>query len=39
VARALVRSEWLARLDEAGIPRQSVTIRWFLFRYLIGRVQ
>jgi SAM-dependent methyltransferase len=39
VARALTRSEWLARLDEAGIPRRAVTIRWFLFRYLIGRVR
>lgn len=39
VARALIRSEWEARLDEAGIPRQSVTIRWFLFRYLIGRLR
>lgn len=39
VARALSRSEWQARLDEAGIPRHGVTIRWFLFRYLIGRLQ
>lgn len=39
VARALVRPEWEARLDEAGIPRHGVTIRWFLFRYLIGRLR
>jgi SAM-dependent methyltransferase len=39
VARALTRPEWLARLGEAGIPRQSVMIRWFLFRHLIGRVR
>jgi SAM-dependent methyltransferase len=39
VARALIRSEWEARLDEAGIPCDGVTIRWFLFRYLIGRLR
>ena len=39
VTRALTRSEWQARLDEAGIPHRGVTIRWFLFRYLIGRLR
>lgn len=39
VARALIRSEWQARLDEAGIPRHGATVRWFLFRYLIGRMR
>ena len=39
VTRALIRSEWEARLDEAGIPRRDVTMRWFLFRYLIGRLR
>jgi SAM-dependent methyltransferase len=39
VTRALNRSEWEARLDEAGIPRRDVTIRWFLFRYMIGRLR
>ena len=34
VARAFVRSDWLAYLDKAEIPRVSTTIRWHLpFRY------
>jgi SAM-dependent methyltransferase len=39
VTRALIRSEWEARLDEAGTPRRDVTMCWFLFRYLIGRLR
>jgi SAM-dependent methyltransferase len=39
VTRALARPEWEERLHEAGIPRQGVTIRWFLFRYLVGRLR
>jgi SAM-dependent methyltransferase len=38
VARALIRSEWEARLAEAGIPRRDIMIRWFLFRHLVGRL-
>lgn len=39
VARSLTRPEWRGRLDEAGISRQAVTIRWFLFRHVIGRLR
>jgi SAM-dependent methyltransferase len=39
VARSLTRSEWLARFDEAGISREAVRLRWFLFRFAIGRLR
>ena len=39
VARSLTRSEWTARLREAGIEPKSVRLRWFLFRFVIGRVR
>jgi SAM-dependent methyltransferase len=39
VARSLTRTEWLARLSEAGIAREAVRLRWFLFRFAIGRVK
>jgi SAM-dependent methyltransferase len=39
VARSLTRPEWKALIRTAGIPGDSVTIRWFLFRYAIGRVR
>lgn len=39
VARSLTRPEWLARFDEAGISRDAVRLRWFLFRFAIGRVR
>ncbi len=39
VARSLTRAEWLARLDEAGIARDAVRLRWFLFRFAIGRLR
>jgi SAM-dependent methyltransferase len=39
IARSLTRAEWRERLDGAGIPRQLVTIRWFLFRHVIGRLR
>lgn len=39
VARSLTRREWLARLAEAGIERSSVRLRWFLFRFAIGRLR
>lgn len=39
VARSLTRTEWLARLDEAGIAPDTVRLRWFLFRFVIGRVR
>ena len=37
VARSLTRAEWLARIDEAGIPRDAAPLRWFLFRFTVGR--
>lgn len=39
VARALSRHEWQPRLGAAGIPRDCMTFRWFLFRHLIGRLR
>jgi SAM-dependent methyltransferase len=39
VARSLTRSEWFALFDEAGISREAVRLRWFLFRFAIGRVR
>jgi hypothetical protein len=29
----------LARMREAGIAREAVRLRWFLFRFVIGRVR
>jgi SAM-dependent methyltransferase len=39
VARSLTRREWEARLAEAGIPRGAVDLRWFMFRFAIGRLK
>jgi SAM-dependent methyltransferase len=39
VARSLTRGEWQARLTAAGIPRDAVDLRWFLFRIVIGRMR
>jgi SAM-dependent methyltransferase len=39
VTRALTRREWLARIAEADIDRRSVDLRWFLFRFAIGRLR
>lgn len=39
VARSLTRREWIARLSEAGIPRDAVQLRWFMFRFVIGRLR
>jgi SAM-dependent methyltransferase len=39
VARSLTRSEWMERLDQADIPRAAVTLRWFMFRFVIGRLK
>ena len=39
VTRSLTRTEWLARIDEANIARDAVQMRWFLFRFAIGRVR
>lgn len=37
VTRSLTRAEWEQRLAAAGIARATVVLRWFLFRYAIGR--
>ena len=39
VTRSLTRAEWQARLDEANISRDAVQMRWFLFRFVIGRLR
>jgi SAM-dependent methyltransferase len=39
VARSLTRAEWLARISEAGIAHDAVRLRWFLFRFVIGRLR
>ena len=39
VMRALSRGKWGEHLDAAGIPRQAAAVRWFLFRWLMGRVR
>jgi len=39
VARALTRAEWRARIAEAGLPLSGVSIRWMLYRLLIGRLK
>jgi SAM-dependent methyltransferase len=39
VARSLTRAEWLARIGDAGIARDAVRLRWFLFRFVIGRLR
>jgi SAM-dependent methyltransferase len=37
VTRSLTRREWQERIVEAGISPTQATIRWFFFRFLIGR--
>jgi hypothetical protein len=39
VARSLTRAEWNERITAAGVPRAAVTLRWFLFRHVIGRLR
>lgn len=39
VTRSLTRAEWSGRLDAAGIARDAVALRWFLFRFAIGRIK
>jgi SAM-dependent methyltransferase len=39
VARSLRRAEWTQRIAEAGLSSKDVEIRWFLFRFLIGRLR
>jgi SAM-dependent methyltransferase len=39
VARSLTRREWVVRLANAGMPRVAIDIRWFMFRFAIGRMK
>jgi 2-polyprenyl-3-methyl-5-hydroxy-6-metoxy-1,4-benzoquinol methylase len=39
VARSLTRAEWKQRIADAGMSSADVSIRWFLFRFLIGRLR
>ena len=39
VARSLTRSEWAARLVAAGISWGAIDLRWFMFRFAIGRLK
>jgi 2-polyprenyl-3-methyl-5-hydroxy-6-metoxy-1,4-benzoquinol methylase len=38
VARSLTRKEWGDRIRAAGLTRAEVDIRWFMFRFAIGRL-
>jgi SAM-dependent methyltransferase len=39
VARSLRRKEWKERIAAAGLSTADVSVRWFLFRFLIGRLR
>jgi SAM-dependent methyltransferase len=39
VARSLTKAEWEARLHATGIPRDAIDLRWFMFRFAIGRIK
>jgi hypothetical protein len=39
VARSLTRKEWEQRIAEAGISPTEISIHWFLFRFLVGRLR
>ncbi len=39
VARSLTRAEWRYRIASAGIADDAVDLRWFLYRFVIGRVR
>ena len=39
VARSLTRAEWWRQILAAGIAGNAVKLRWFLFRFLIGRLR
>ena len=39
VARSLTRAEWRRHFLAAGIAGNAVKLRWFLFRFLIGRLR
>jgi len=39
VARSLTRAEWENAIAQAGIPSSAVDLRWFMFRFAIGRMK
>jgi SAM-dependent methyltransferase len=39
VARSLTGAEWRERIAAAGIAQAAVRMRWFLFRFVIGRLK
>jgi SAM-dependent methyltransferase len=39
VARSLTRAEWRQHIASAGIAEDAVDLRWFLYRFVIGRVR
>jgi 2-polyprenyl-3-methyl-5-hydroxy-6-metoxy-1,4-benzoquinol methylase len=39
VARSLTRKEWENAIAAAGIPVDSVSLGWFMFRFVIGRLR
>jgi len=39
VARSLTRYEWRQRIVEAGIAPEAVDLRWFMFRFAVGRLK
>lgn len=39
VARSLTREEWERAIAQAGIPSHAVDLRWFMFRFAIGRLK
>jgi SAM-dependent methyltransferase len=39
VARSLTRTEWEKAIAQAGIPSHAAALRWFMFRFIIGRLK
>jgi SAM-dependent methyltransferase len=39
VTRSLTRPEWTQLIKDAGLSADAVTINWFLFRFLVGRLR
>jgi hypothetical protein len=39
VARSLTRAEWEQRIASAGLASNAVQVRWFLYRFVIGRLR
>ena len=39
VARSLTRAEWEQRIASAGLASNAAQLRWFLYRFVIGRLR